>query len=530
MNRKRAIFKGSRLYRQALEGSARLVTVLSADQNVFAEAIREISDSGKIVIADSQDMSRWVRAADQHASRICRQLSPEITVPVLVQAIMNHYYGGNRESPSLGRFLKRTLELVARNVFYSHAVESKAIARIVSAVRATALLSQLQELSYIFEEFSEDGDQVIFEASGRTGSPTLTKLINRFTEPMPSHERAMRTLSSTIDAIWRSPLEAMHATEQVLNGDDPKHQPPFQGTFLGELSADEPKEFWAGIWSRLNLMLYSNAIRQLITEDPLSIAIFEPFRVKSPNGLNRDLLQLATSEMFWDRDWYFQTLNDQPTNLIVERPVVRVSNNPTLLCTSLLLIGDSLNWFIENAIVSSPRSRVKLSSNVFRRLVSEPFEDSVNELFRLHGFLAGRVLGNGTWTTRNGPVFLEHSSKSIMPGEIDVLAFHEPSGAVVIIECKVISGPSHINSIRNISRKLGPLDQEEFHAKLENKIEWIRGANFFRDLPEDSFLGLIVLDVKMRWVPLGKYAVVDFADLTDFMSQVVKIETLRSLK
>jgi len=525
MKRTRALFRGSRLYRQAMEGSERLLSALSQG-NVFGKEIGEVSDSERILIENPTDTRRWLKATEEHAWHVSRQLSPDIALCVLLQAIMSHYYGGQSQTPStLGWFLKRTLELVARNVFHQHFPQTKALRRIEQAVRATALFSQLQDLTFLFEEFSEDGDELVIHASGRQASHRLNEVINRFTAPMPAHDRFMRTLASTQAAIWRSLKTSMIAVENVLRGEDPKDQSAFSGTLLQRLSIYEPREFWAGIWSRLHLAVYCQAIRQTVTEDTLSIAIFEPFAIAPPPGVERDLIQAAVHELFWDRNWYFRTCDERPANMLVERPGVTISVNPKLHSTSSLLVGDSLNSFIESAINLSPRSQVRLSDNVFRELISEPFEESVIELFRVHGFLAGRVSPKGVWVTQNGSVLLYNLTQMI-PGEIDMLAFHEPSSAVVIIECKVISGPFHVNSMRNILRKLGPLDQEQFHSKLAKKIKWIRTTTRFTHLPENSFLGMLLLDVKMRWIPRAKYPVIDFQQLSQFMSKVEPIELI----
>jgi hypothetical protein len=323
-------------------------------------------------------------------------------------------------------------------------------------------------------------------------------------------------------AIWTNPVQAEEAVARVFRGEQPRDQEVFRGTLFHELSAEEPPEFWAGVWARLKLANLAIGIRDRVASDPLGIAVFRTFGTPVSGGALSQLLQQAMLELAWEPAWYRKRVAEWPSAMIVERPVIRVRPETDVFVTSFALVEDSLNWFVEASVLAYPDvGGVRLSDGTFRRLVSEPFERSVAELFRSFGFLAGPVTETGSWMLPSGAVRLEHQSGESIPGEVDVLARHPAGDFVFVAECKVLGLPFNTRRMRNLAQKLGETDAEAFFAKLRRKVEWVRGTKQSFPRGKDCFEGIVVLDRKVPGMVMAPgYRVVDLEILRDVLSRV----------
>ncbi|MCT1363812.1 MULTISPECIES: hypothetical protein [unclassified Microbacterium] len=140
--------------------------------------------------------------------------------------------------------------------------------------------------------------------------------------------------------------------------------------------------------------------------------------------------------------------------------------------TSCYLLADSLAPWLLAAIQQT---------TLREHVISQPFEDKVVSLLRSHGFRAGSVDANGTWTTQSGKERLHCDEKN--PGQIDVLATRDDG--VFVLECKSIFS---MGRIRNIAEKLG-LDSHSWRTTLGKKREWVEKA-----LRRDADLSLVVVE------------------------------------
>jgi hypothetical protein len=97
LKRDNAIFEGSRLYRQAQEGSHLILNQIYSEKYPFGDAIKIISknNSGFSVssVKDCKDNIRTIRA---YTKEVSANISPYIAVPILFQTITDYYY--NRDS------------------------------------------------------------------------------------------------------------------------------------------------------------------------------------------------------------------------------------------------------------------------------------------------------------------------------------------------------------------------------------------------------------------------------------------------
>lgn len=139
-----------------------------------------------------------------------------------------------------------------------------------------------------------------------------------------------------------------------------------------------------------------------------------------PEGaFSQDIVQST----FWNTKWFKEQLDERYGNLIVERLIMRITPNGEF-ATCSVLIGDSINYFIESQILdySSKNPKIKLPDIVFKKASSSPFEDKVIEGLRDFEFLAGHVNEKGIWQIQDKNINLKWLDEIKLYGEIDVLA------------------------------------------------------------------------------------------------------------
>jgi len=197
---------------------------------------------------------------------------------------------------------------------------------------------------------------------------------------------------------------------------------------------------------------------------------------------------------FWQESWYRDRVRNYPSNMLVERPAVRIDDKT--FATSVMTIVDSVNCFVEHSVFRyMGYGGAPVDDESFRVHVSQPFENDAVQLLQDAGWKASGVSDSGYWQA--GESRLEHEDGRKVPGEIDVLALH-PSGEVaLLIECKVLSQPFSMSKLSNVVGKLGPTDSEGFHAKIEKKVAWAEATNAMRGaqvvglllVEQGSFLG-----------------------------------------
>jgi hypothetical protein len=123
-------------------------------------------------------------------------------------------------------------------------------------------------------------------------------------------------------------------------------------------------------------------------------------------------------------------------------------------------------------------------------------------------------MSSGSWQTTNGIEHLASRTGEPCPGEIDCLAVSE-QGEVVVLECKVLNLPLTIGTLRNVVLKLGPDDTEGFHAKLRQKVQWIRTV-----LGVQAVHAAIVVDRLPPLLEAGlEHAVIPVDHLADWLEE-----------
>lgn len=528
MKREKAIFTGSRLYRQASDGSSQLYQEYTTDDLPFKQIV-EILSNGKasLIVNNLAECRTYLNKTRKLLERRAKEISPYIAIPILIQAITDFYYGGSykEDLPWAGTSLKISLSLIWGNV---HAIEGSpksSIKQLSTIVKIAGIFEQLNNCVYIFETFGEGC--IEFRPDGiYPKDENLQKAYYLFQKTFEKRGLTFRTLGQIGQIIYENPFAMKDAIENVIRGDISSAGEFFKGTIFNTILGTSPNNlaFWGELWVRITMMLNTMLIRAKVTDNPLGIAIFEDYPVLVTEGLGEGNIQEYIMNVFWRKDWYKKRITGDAfdlNNMIVERPVLRVTNQQGIYATSSILIADSINWFVESSVLNyQGLGGVSLPSQIFKKDISERFENQVCDTFRKHNFLAGVVNEKGTWITGLGNLTLTHDAKQKMPGEIDVLAFHPITHELFVVECKVLIHPYGKNRLTNIINKLGETDSEGYHTKLRRKIEWIKNTNIFGMYPVSQFAGLIIIDQVMPGMFQGEFTVIDFEDLDNALDEL----------
>lgn len=185
------------------------------------------------------------------------------------------------------------------------------------------------------------------------------------------------------------------------------------------------------------------------------------------------LSQEIVENSLWKRTWFNGQIAERYGNLIVAKPIVRISPEGDF-ATSPVLLGDSLNQFVEEQLLgySCRDPYLNLPNKIFKDAFSEKFEDQCMDLFRNYGYLAGHILKTGVWKRQDGNVALSVLNEELY-GEIDVFAYHSELSIAFLVECKVLLDIRDSRSYQNISSKLKD-DSEGFKNKLRQKASWFQ--------------------------------------------------------
>jgi hypothetical protein len=517
----------SPIVRRAVTESAKLMKDLSARTSPFESIVRAIAGSDQISVSSPQETEIWLKIAEEHTAGFWQTLEPTHAIPLLLQAITDYYNGQWKQNPSwAGMALKRVLELSFKNVYSPQSAYSWSLPKLTEGIIAATVAGQLQTIQTALTIFGRDDDWAIFNGTRFELSNRLDQVRQESAAAYIQRGKSFRTLAASVNAIWFQPWAVLPTIERILQGESPQNQNALKGTLFSELRDDEPQEFWAGIWvyfrlfsliltkSAVNLNTVADIPREMKKND---IVLFQRPHFPAPQGIEAELIEQSIDRLLWDEAWYKRRVTEVSGELIVERPAVPLGANKKLFVSSVPLIGDALNWFVEASMMHyQGAGGVSLSDDTFERLISKPFEQQVTERFRAYGFLAGEVLHSGHW--RNTNLTLTAPSGGKIPGQIDVLAYSEQHQLVFVIECKVLQDPLYRNQLRNLVGKIGDADQERFHAKLRDRIAWLQRTEKFASIPHGNFIGVIVLDHKTPGMKLGEYPVCD----PELLQQVIE--------
>ena len=493
----------------ALAQSKSLLERLGRSQQPYRNVFRDTFQKKTLEIRGLEDCIRYLGQTEMACQKACQRIDPSIGIPVLIQTIPQCYYGPLKDKViTYGPALKSALAFVASGIYKRERFgRQTSVENLQNAIWSVDLFERLRGLRICFETYVREDDYILIGSSGVVFmSENMSRVSQQAAASYNARGKTHRTLEDSNRVIWGKPLETVRALENILNGEEPRDQDQFKGTLFSEVPKDRTS-FWLGLLGRLLLAAFSMKGSNLEAEPVPGICFFSADRIDAlPDRLRRAMRQLV-----WDSSWYQAGVEDRSYDLIVERPLIHINDGKTVLATTWHLAGDSLNWFVEASVMPYPTTGVKrLPDKLFRKYVSAPFEEAVNEIFRKHGFLSGKVEKTGTWFTQGGHRLLTSPSQGSAPGEIDALAYHQEFGVVFVAECKVLAYPMNIHRARNLHLKIQPTDSKGFYSNLENKRAWLAGTAQFANISQEDIHGIIMLDRKVPGMILEEqYATLD---------------------
>ncbi|SDU40554.1 MULTISPECIES: hypothetical protein [Pseudomonas fluorescens group] len=495
MARDKYVFKdSSRIYKQACDLALVLRSSINGATEWFSEAVQELESRG---LNSLHDDNQWLQAIDfarQRVNSIASSIDPRIAIPALLQAVDDFYYhdkNWKHEVPICGSAMKTSIAEIWPNRNVQTAVNRSAaqLVKLVSAVMAW------EQLTGSYEHYKVFGfGPVTFQSKGfEYSSDRDREVLDHWNAMALPYGTNQRTLAQSKAVILESPKEFCDAVSLVLKGQKPSSIKLFAGTVFA-LAGNNP-DFWSGLNARLALLSCAARFKLAGSQDHGGVVLFEEFIAASAGfGLGAESAQMSIKACFWQQDWYRDRMKGYPSNMLVERPALRIDNKT--FATSISTIVDSINCFVEHSVFRyMGYGGAPVDEEAFRVHVSLPFETDAVEVFQEAGWKASGVSHAGYWAANNCQ--LMHPDGSKVPGEIDVLALH-PSGLLaLVVECKVLSQPFSMSKLTNVVGKLGEADQDGFHANLEKKVNWLaavpalRGAQVEGALLVDqgSFLG-----------------------------------------
>jgi hypothetical protein len=474
LERDRALFSDSRLYRQAEETAETLLLNLQVPVPLD-DAVSCLRGEGIELTFRPDDLGRPIGVLQDAIERSIDSISPYHAIPALFRAV------ASLDAPrpaAAGTFKTLAIRLQLR-VWTGEPGLSAARASLIRAVRlvyAERLLRTLRGAWAI-----QPAGRAELSPAGMSFDPETDQLIQAASRRVSGGGRQLRFSGETVHRMSTDPVPFLLSACSVLAGEAPSTRRALAGTYLAALpGASVARDYWLALAARLLLLETARRFARPVHHDPRGITIMgssgsEIYGPAAKRLTARDLMMLQREMMacFWNRAWLADVqAGPAEAHAFVDRPVCRIDRNRELYVTSAHNIVDSITSLTEKAVGPYPwTTPYKLPQEVFERLVSKPFEAAVVRLLRQHGFVAGEVTGNGTWITQDGNM-QKPQGMGRPHGQIDVLAWH-PAGRVIVADCKVLQLPFSESASVNLWKKLHE-DEQGFRGKLHKNASWAR--------------------------------------------------------
>lgn len=431
---------------------------------------------GKYSIKSETDLMQIITKIRNNVQEKARNIQPDWSVPIILEAIAKLYYGKQHQHACYGTTFKRAL------VYLWKANENNlACQKNLGCLEEVLHLSYVLEILYGFRRFFLVSEE--FEIELDKGYCLYKEIF----EPMiyeygilnQGKGKRMRVSEVNTRLMLDKADKFLTALIQVLEGETPQNIKVFRNTFyekIPDISDDGCRAFWQSVYFR-----YFFFMAALVddfcstgneTEWDTRVILFPEFAINAEEGL---FTQDIVREVFWTKEWVDKQDDERYSNLIVQRPILRISLDGDY-ATCSVLIGDAINYYIESQIFEySTRSfKSKLPKSVFKYAFSDVFEENTIDGLREMGFVAGHVTEDNTWKTQTGEIVLKAFSISLY-GEIDVLAYMPCLNFAILVECKMLNDVRDYRTYKNIIAKLVE-DNEGFQSKLLKKCKWVNEA------------------------------------------------------
>jgi len=514
LERDRALFGDSRLYRQAEETAEALLLNLQVPVPL-GDGVSCLRREGIELTFRPGDLDRPISVLQSAIRRSIDSISPYHAIPALFRAVAS--LGPPR--PAAAATFKTLAIRLQRRVWTAEPGLSAARTGLVRAVRlvyAERLLRTLRGAWAIQPAGSAE-----LSPTGMSFDPETNRLIQAASQRASGGGSQLRFSGETVRRMSADPVPFLLSTCSVLAGEAPSTRRNFAGTYLSAFpGAGVARTYWLALAARLLLLEAARRIARPVHHDPRGITIMglsgsEIYGPAAERLTARDLMMLQREMMacFWNRSWLAGVRAGQAeAHAFVDRPVCRIDRTRELYVTSAHNVVDSITSLTEKAVGPYPwPTSYSLPQAVFEELVSKPFEDAVVRLLRQHGFVAGEVTVKGTWKTQDGEIQAPHGMGR-PHGQIDVLAWH-PAGRVIVGECKVLQLPFSESASVNLWKKLHE-DEQGFRGKLQRNASWAREFLSGSGRQAGTIDMCLILDQPLHlWRQSGDVVVTHYQDL-----------------
>lgn len=507
------MFNYNRRKRQAHDNSRKIIEMFSED--LYKKELYK----GNFSINNEKEAMDLIKIINEKAESKARLIQPDWSIPIILEAIAINYYGNFSKDKNLGVFFKRALVYLWK-ANYNELSYKKNLESILEVIRLSYVIENL----YAFRMFFLVIENFSFELNGGycDCKPEYYKTIEEFGYLLKGKGKRLRIAKENSILMLNKSNEFYDALKKIIKGEKPDNIAIFKDTFyehIPGITNEECKKFWQCLYMRYSFFWLA-ALTECkdITEEDISpsVMLFHEF----PAYIDPDYgTQEIVNDIFWNEKWVESRDNESYSNLIVERPILRITPNGDFVTCSAL-IGDAINSFIEKQIFDYPfRSpKINLPPIVFKNAVSAPFEDRVIAEFRKKGFMAGHVSENGIWLLQNETMNLNCTLK--LYGEIDALAYMPNLNMSFLVECKVLNDVKDYKSYKNIVSKIVD-DNEGFQNKILKKSKWVNEAleKYFKEV---TTVCVLLTDISLPIVNFRNEDIV-FTDYDSFFLCIEKI-------
>lgn len=461
--------------RQANENAREVLERLDGD---ISERKPIIDD--EFTVKDIATMQFKVKYYSDKADALGKKIQADWAIPILIETISRMYMEDLKDYVDYGNAYKRALGHIWKSNFPNYNGTKKNIDSLV----------ELLKLCYMIEMINGEGPIFIVQKEFKYKVEKGYVLYDKrfidthllFKMKIAGRGKRLRVAETNNRLLHEQTF--LTSIMKVLEGSNPSDIELFKGTFYEKIPGvnnSECLEFWQTVFARSILYCFS-VMSEVSDEESSNVIIFHEFAMELPEGISS---QNVVNNLFWQENWLKKQDVSRYGNIVVERPILRISLGGDF-ATSSFLIGDSINHYIEDSILgySDRYDRAKLPDEVFKNAISEPFEEEIiNEMIGL-GFTAGHVSEGGIWKCRwrdeenqiiNGNIDLRFDEKTKLYGEVDVLAFFEETNLAFLVECKVLNDYRSLKGYRNLVNKLRD-DSEGFRKKIDTKAKWLKKA------------------------------------------------------
>lgn len=443
MDRRKAYFTDSRLYRQSDELSTSLLQHDLPEDPL--ETLYHIAFEGtsKIIITEPRQLDRPIRQLSNHLTKLARRASAYQFIPALHEAVPKFYKDNiGADRPWVGGALKLAAGALWTEMMAEQAIDSRSHQALVDLVIAGGALDQMLITKQLMTSTVGDGE-LIYEDSQLQWNDAFERARKLFVRAFCRRGKVQRFSSLLNIALFEGEGALTRLAFLRLSGSlEPVRGHPEE--LFDVLSRVTDRGFWAGAWARLELASLASEVRgALYPEDVVGgISVLEETAVASPLGQASTLaVQDNVLSLFWRRDWRRGLDLFDLRKAFVDRPVMRIDRMREVFVTSVFTIFDSLTSYFEDVTFDlQTDERFGRAKSVYMALFSRPFEAEVEDYLRSRGFRAGHVSEAGAWLTETGAVDFRKLVGSAPPGEIDVLAIG-PEGRSLVVECKCLKLP-----------------------------------------------------------------------------------------